>query len=231
MTRNQVRVLSGFAAVVAVIFVVVPVLGVDPSPSAASLEATATATTAASVVPLASTSAVPAAPSPSASTATPAPDDKATTEDEDGKPGNGPKSDKADKDEKTQEHPVTLTGVVGRPADDHEEFTLIVGVKIYPLDAGPMWWWGDANPLAKAVGKSVRIDGEQAEGSGEIDVLAIDGKAIRAAGKPPWAGGWKVVGPKHPGWAQWKVDKQADKVHGRDTAPGQLKKDEAAPTP
>jgi hypothetical protein len=82
---------------------------------------------------------------------------------------------------------------------------------VYQLEAGPTWWWGDANPLAAVVGKHVTITGEQAKGSTDVDVLAIDGTAIRAAGKPPWAGGWKVVGPKHPGWAQWKADKLADK--------------------
>ena len=90
------------------------------------------------------------------------------------------------------------------------------------LSAGPKWWWGDASPLAGAVGKTVTIDGEQAEGSDEVDVLAIDGTAIRAAGKPPWAGGWKVVGERHPGWAQWKVDKvRPGPRQGRRAGPAQ----------
>ena len=66
--------------------------------------------------------------------------------------------------------------------------------------------------------QDVTIDGEQADGSDEVDVLAIDGKASRPG---PAAVGrrWKVVGPKHPGWAQWKVDKQAGKAHGTPTQP------------
>jgi hypothetical protein len=101
---------------------------------------------------------------------------------------------------------------VGHPSA--EDFTLVVGITVYPLSVGPPWWWGDANPLAASVGKVVTIAGEQEEGSDEVDVLAIDGKTIREPGRPPWAGGWKAVGPKHPGWAQWKVDKQAGKSHG-----------------
>ena len=109
---------------------------------------------------------------------------------------------------------MTLTGVVGAASGDDREFTLTVGSTVYALDAGPKWWWGDANPLASVVGKRVTISGEQGEAATDVDVLAIDGKAIRAAGKPPWAGGWKVVGPRHPGWAQWKVDKLGGKGHG-----------------
>jgi hypothetical protein len=39
----------------------------------------------------------------------------------------------------------------------------------------------------------------------------VDGKTIREPGRPPWAGGWKVVGEKHPGWSQEKADRQAAK--------------------
>ena len=96
-----------------------------------------------------------------------------------------------------------------------DEFTLVVGITVYRLSVGPPWWWGDASPLGAVKGKVVTIDGEQAEGSDEVDVLAIDGKVIREPGRPPWAGGWKVVGSKHPGWAQWKVDKLAGKGLGK----------------
>ncbi len=44
-------------------------------------------------------------------------------------------------------------------------------------------------------------------GGTEVDVQTVDGTAIRAPGKPPWAGGWKVQGEKHPGWSQAKADK------------------------
>ena len=186
-----------------------PVLGVDPSgsPSASADASAAPASVEPSSEPSVEPSAAPSvapSPEPSAS-AEPA----ERTEEENGGTGKPDKAPKPDKGPKTPEHPVTLTGIVGQPDGEEGEYTLVVGVKVYQLSAGPKWWWGDANPLAGSVGKVVTIDGEQAEGSDEVDVLAIDGTAIRAAGKPPWAGGWKVVGEKHPGWAQWKVDKHA----------------------
>ena len=129
-------------------------------------------------------------------------------------PSKGPKADKV------AETPVTLTGVVGTraEADGGTTYTLTVGATVYDLEVSPPWFWGDANPLKPSVGKTVTIAGEQAAGSTAIDVITVDGTAIRGDGKPPWAGGWKVVGERHPGWAQWKVDKQAGKDgagHGR----------------
>jgi hypothetical protein len=123
------------------------------------------------------------------------------------KPGKGPKA------EKVPETPVTLTGTVGTrtDADGKIVYTLTVGTTVHDLEAGPAWFWGDASPLKPYVGKSVKVEGEQATGSTEIDVKTVDGTAIRGDGKPPWAGGWKVVGQKHPGWAQWKIDKHAAK--------------------
>jgi hypothetical protein len=246
MTRNQFRALASIAALLAVALVAMPALGVDPSgsPSAApSATTSAPPSSTTSTAPSAAASTQPSATaspatttSPSASPRAPAPAPAASPEasepDEDGQGGNnGAKPDKAAKPGKgseAPEHPVTLTGIVGHPTGE-DEFTLVVGIKVYRLSAGPPWWWGDANPLAAVVGKIVKIDGEQEEGSDEVDVLAIDGKAIREPGRPPWAGGWKVVGPKHPGWAQWKVDKAAGKGHGRDGAPGQ--QSQPSPTP
>jgi hypothetical protein len=74
----------------------------------------------------------------------------------------------------------------------------------------------------------VTIAGDQ-EGDAEVDVDTVDGKAIRAPGKPPWAGGPWVVGPSHPGWKSWMADGKPGKGHGRENAPGQLKL--ASPTP
>jgi len=230
MTRNQLRAVAAIVSLLAVVLIAVPVLGVDPSgsPSASADASDAPASSApsgeASVEPSVAPSAEPSTAVPSAepsSSAEPA----ERTEEENGGSGKPDKAPKPDKGPKTPEHPVTLTGIVGQPEGEDGEYTLVVGVKVYQLSAGPKWWWGDKNPLAASVGKVVTIDGEQAEGSDEVDVLAINGTAVRAPGKPPWAGGWKVVGEKHPGWAQWKVDKQANRGggHGRDSAPGQLK--------
>jgi hypothetical protein len=231
MSRNQLRALAAIAALTAVVLVALPVLGVDPSPSPSG-EVVEPSSGPASIEPSsgpAESETPPSLEPEPAASAEPEPAESAAPvaepQDEEGDGGKPDKPSKANKGPKTPEHPVTLTGVVGQPPGKDGEYTLVVGVKVYQLSAGPKWWWGDANPLAASVGKVVTIDGEQAEGSDEVDVVAVNGTAIRAAGKPPWAGGWKVVGEKHPGWAQWKVDKLNGRGggHGRDTAPGQLK--------
>ena len=73
-------------------------------------------------------------------------------------------------------------------------YTLTVGSTAYTLDAGPPWYWKDKHPLKPFVGKSVVVVGEQGQGTTEVDVQSVDGKAIREPGKPPWAGGWMRVG-------------------------------------
>lgn len=127
------------------------------------------------------------------------------------KPG---KPDKAAQGDRVPEEPVSLTGRIGTvtDADGETDYTLTVGSTVYTLETGPRWWWGDKNPLAGLVGRSVLVEGERAQGATSIDVFVAGGTTIRAAGKPPWAGGWKVVGERHPGWAQWKVDKWADRL-------------------
>ena len=126
------------------------------------------------------------------------------------KPGNGPKQAK----EKTPAVAVTLNGKVGTRtnAEGETEYTLAVGSTTYTIDAGPSWYWKDKHPLKAYVGKTVKVVGEQREGSTEVDVESVDGKTIRAAGKPAWAGGWKVVGKDHPGWSQEKADRWAAKI-------------------
>ena len=147
------------------------------------------------------------------------------------------KPEKAAK-EKVAEAPITVTGTVASTKDAEGEtaYTLASGGKTYTLEAGPSWWYGANHPLATSVGKSVTIVGETAAGSTEIDVVTVDGKAVRATtGKPPWAGGPKKVGEKHPGWKSWKAAHPNGKPgkglgmrNGKATAPGQLKKAAAA---
>ena len=81
---------------------------------------------------------------------------------------------------------------------------------------------GNNHPLKPFVGKSVTVDGEVAEGGTEVDVQAVNGTALREPGKPPWAGGWKVVGERHPGWSQEKADRFKAKF-GDCFPPGQCK--------
>jgi len=130
--------------------------------------------------------------------------------------------------EKVPTTPITITGTVEKStADGETTYTLTDGGKTYTLGAGPKWFFGNDHPLEQHVGNSVTIDGEIAEGSTEVDVHAVNGTALRAAGKPPWAGGWKAVGEKHPGWSQEKADRFKEKF-GDCFPPGQCKPKPAA---
>ena len=128
-----------------------------------------------------------------------------------GGPGNGNK-EKGPKASHQPEVQVTLKGSVSATTstDGSVDYTLTANGKTLKLEAGPKWFWGDKNPLKAYVGKSVTIVGEQS--GDEVDVTSVDGTAIRAAGKPPWAGGWKVVGKSHPGWSQAKADRRKAKA-------------------
>lgn len=237
--RRSASLLVGAIVVVAL---ALPALAADPSadPSAsagASVEASNGASAqpspspepTVSSAPSVTASAAPVAPAatpPRAfASASPEQDGSAET-DEGGKPD---KAGKGNKGDKTPEVPITLRGTIamttdakGRPA-----FSLSSGGKTYELEAGPPWFWGANNPLAKFAGKTVTITGETHVGETEVDVLTVDGTAIRAPGKPPWAGGWKANGEKHPGWSQEKADKFKAK-HGDCWPPGHCKAD--APT-
>jgi cytoskeletal protein RodZ len=210
--------------IIAALAIAIPVLGADPSPSAspsgqASPETTASPDATASPEATASPAqtAVPEAPKPDR---TAEPD--ATAEPGDQGPGQG--NGKPDKADKEPEVDVTVQGTVqqttdgqGRPA-----FTLTAAGKTWELSAGPPWFWGDKNPLKAYVGKSVTIAGEAEDGGTELDVSTVNGTAIRAPGKPPWAGGPWVVGPTHPGWKPWMANGKPGK-HDKDAS--------ATPTP
>lgn len=131
----------------------------------------------------------------------------------------GPASvaDQKDKPDKGQSVDLTATGTLGTRtgADGSTEYTLTSGDTMLLLDAGPAWFFGDAYPLAPYVGKQVTITGEQGKSSTSVDVLTVDGTALREPGKPPWAGGWKRVGERHPGWTQEKWDRWQTKATER----------------
>jgi hypothetical protein len=135
------------------------------------------------------------------------------------------------KADKGPETPVTVTGTV-RTATDAEgraTYTIAANGKTWTISAGPSWFWGDKNPLATFVGKSVTVAGTTHAGDAELDVETVDGKALREPGKPPWAGGPWVVGDSHPGWKDWMADGKPGNSHGKENAPGQAKKEPAAP--
>jgi hypothetical protein len=145
------------------------------------------------------------------------------------KPGKGPKV-------KVEKEPVTLRGEVtaATDADGNVEYRMSSGGKTWTLDAGPAWFHGDNHPLKAFVGKTVTITGDVAAGSTDVDVDAVDGTALRGAGKPAWAGGWKRVGEAHPGWSEEKAARWAEKAErmkakfGDCFPPGQCKKAETA---
>ena len=147
-------------------------------------------------------------------------------------PSKGPKARKA----KVAKDPVSLRGTVSAATDaaGRREYRLASGGTTYVLDGGPTWFYGDKHPLEAFVGKTVTIAGETAAGSTEVDVDTVNGSAIRAPGRPPWAGGWKAVGKAHPGWSQEKADRMADKLERRKDKfgdcfpPGQCKQDDTA---
>jgi hypothetical protein len=124
-----------------------------------------------------------------------------------------PNPNKPDKAVKPKGDPVTVSGTVGTrtDADGRTEYTLTNGSTVLILDGGPTWFYGDDHPLQASVGKQVTVVGTQRAGEAEVDVETVDGTALREAGKPPWAGGWKAVGERHPGWSQEKADRMAAK--------------------
>ncbi len=162
----------------------------------------------------------------------PAPDASAgpgqSTEPKEPKEAKEPKAAKEAKADRGPELTTTVTGTVTKGMDDkgRPTYALTAGDTTWALSAGPPWFWGDANPLEASVGKRVTIAGTYHEGATDLDVQTVDGTAIRSAGKPPWAGGPKAVGERHPGW---KGEGHPGKGHGQATAPGQRK--QASPAP
>ncbi len=136
-------------------------------------------------------------------------------------------SPKPEKAPKGPEIARTMSGKVATATDakGRATYTMTVDGVVWELSAGPKWFWGGNNPLAAYVGKTVQVTGTHREGTTDLAVATVDGRALPAAGKPPWAGGPKVVGSTHPGWK----DGNPGKGHGRGNAPGQNKDETRAP--
>ncbi|TME08836.1 MAG: hypothetical protein E6I65_12200, partial [Chloroflexi bacterium] len=124
---------------------------------------------------------------------------------------------------KGNEAAITLTGTVqlatdakGKPA-----YTLTSGLTTYTLKAGPRKLTGANSPLNQYVGQSVTITGKLAGGSNQVNVLTVNGTALRGQGKPPWASGWNA-GSGHPGRSQEKADRIGARF-GDCFPPGQCK--------
>lgn len=129
------------------------------------------------------------------------------------------------KAEKGPEIKTTLSGLVEQTVDEkgRPTFTITSEGAVWELSAGPKWFYGDNNPLTAWVGQSVEVAGTYREGATELDVDTVNGERLRAEGKPPWAGGPRVVGEAHPGWKAWKAEGAAGNGLGREGAPGQQK--------
>jgi hypothetical protein len=215
-TSGSLRLILAIVALLALIAVIaLPALAADPSGSP-----------------------VPAsepAPGPDATDG-----DGATTAEEPPRPVDPGNPGKPPKAAKEKGEPVTVSGTVGRrtDAEGQVEYTLTDGATVVILNAGPPWYLGDDHPLSGSIGKRVTIVGTQRAGEAEVEVETVDGQAIREPGKPPWAGGWKVVGERHPGWSEEKAARWAERRaaqaerHGTDCwPPGQCKDGAATPAP
>lgn len=203
-----------------IVLVAMPTFAAEPStsPSASTAPSATTAPTEAPTATAAPTEAPAATAAPTAVAPAAEPEDP-DEDDGSGKPEKSPKAPKADKAPAVE---VTITGTVAAStdADGNTEYTTVAGGKTLVLEAGPSWFYGANHPLKPFVGKRVTITGEQRAGEAEVDVTTVNGTRLRAAGKPPWAGGWKRVGERHPGWTQEKWDRWQARAAGKAKALG-----------
>ena len=202
-----VALLCGSAIVLAAVGVVV---AASPSPDASSSPAASQAPSA-SVTPsaseaLPSASVAPLAAPSSAPSAAPSAAPKSAATPEPAKATGTPDAD---------EVVTTLSGVLSTKADADGDVDYYIGD--VRLSVGPPWFWGDKHPLTGLVGKTITVTGHMETGNPakakanakakdngpEFEVLTVNGTTVREPGKPPWAGGPKVVGPSHPGYAGW----------------------------
>ena len=129
----------------------------------------------------------------------------------------------------TETRTGVLDAVTDADGDVEYELTDDEGNTV-PLSVGPPWFWGDNHPLDGISGEVIvtgelddgippaqASDANRADGAPSFDVFTVNGETIRAAGKPPWAGGPAVVGESHPGHAGW-ASGQAARDAGADDA-------------
>ena len=216
---RRARPLAAIATLIVMLAVVaLPTLAADPSaspdtPSSADPQQSAAAEPSAEPVESAEPEGSAAPEESDEPDQSAAPAERAAEPEENGKPDKGNNGNKEHGD-KAPEQAVTLQGTVSAATDEDGDpsYQLTSGGKTYQLDAGPPWYYGDNHPLKPFVGQSVTVTGEAAEGSTEVDVLTVNGTVIREPGKPPWAGGWKAVGERHPGWSEEKAARWAEKA-------------------
>jgi len=131
--------------------------------------------------------------------------------------------DKSETAAKGGESAITLTGTVQLAADakGRPAYTLTSGLTTYTLKAGPRMLTGAGSPLNQYVGQSVTITGK-VNGQNVVNVVSVNGTALRGQGRPPWAGGGNAAGGGHPGGSGDKADRMREKF-GDCFPPGQCK--------
>ncbi len=212
MRNQKTRLLAIVGAAAVVLAIAGAALAADPSASpSGSPEASASSEATSTPAPTLS----PASP---AAQSTPAPTPKAAAT---------PVAPKTTETPDTEPAPATLKGVLTTGTDADGDPAYFIGAT--RIGVGPPWFWGDKNPLAPYVGKTVTLTGHMDEGKPastnpngkakaaegpEFEVYTVNGTTVRAPGKPPWAGGPKVVGEKHPGYKGWSQGQA-----GKDKAP------------
>ena len=146
-------------------------------------------------------------------------------------PSEPPGQTKPEKQPKGPKVDVTVRGTLVQGTDDkgRPTFSITANGTTWEISAGPKWYHLDKNPLAAYVGKSITVVGSHREGDTDVSADTVNGKELRTAGRPPWAGGPRAVGERHPGWKGWKADGKPGNGAGRDNAPGQDKKASPAP--
>ena len=139
--------------------------------------------------------------------------------------GQDPEDETAEPESAVETRQGTLEAVTD--ADGDVEYRLTDADGSIELSVGPPWFWGENHPL-DGVSGDVTVTGElddgtppahadagnRADGEPSFDVFTLNGEEIRAAGKPPWAGGPAVVGGSHPGYAGWSRGQAASGGRG-----------------
>ena len=218
MRNQKTRLLAIVGAAAVVLAIAGAALAADPSASPSGApEASASSEATSTPAPTSS----PASP---AAQSTPAPTPKAAATPVAPKTTETPE---AAETPDTEPAPATLKGVLTTGTDADGDPAYFIGTT--RIGVGPPWFWGDKNPLAPYVGKTVTLTGHMDQGKPastnpngkakaaegpEFEVYTVNGTTVRAPGKPPWAGGPKVVGEKHPGYKGWSQGQA-----GKDKAP------------
>ena len=110
-------------------------------------------------------------------------------------------------------------------------YTLTANGKIESPSAGPRTRFsGRQEPAWRLRWKSVTVAGTTKAGDTNVDVESSMARPFASPGKPPWAGGRGCSARRTRGWKPWMADGEPGRgSRQQESAPGQLKKETAAP--